>query len=68
MTRPVRLIIEMEKASSCLYQDIHGEITGAGQTESGDGYIVFKDEESERKIPLRRIKTLTTDVNRQDTT
>jgi hypothetical protein len=68
MTRPVRLIIERGGAFLGSYQEIHGEIVETGKAENGDDYIVFRDEDSERKIPLKKIKTLTTDVNRKDST
>ncbi len=68
MTRPVRLVIERGGAFLGSYQEIHGEIVGTGKTDSGDDYIVFRDEDSERRISLKKVKTLTTDVNRQDTT
>jgi len=68
MTRPVRLVIERGGALLGSYQEIHGDIVGTGKAENGDDCIVFRDEDSERKIPIKRIKTLTTDVNRQDTT
>ena len=68
MTRPVRLTIDAGGTFICSYQEVHGEMIGAGQEENGDGYIVFKDEESERKIPLNKIKALTTDVKQQGTT
>lgn len=68
MTRPVRLVIERGGNFLGSYQEIHGEIVGTGKAENGDDYIVFRDEDSERKIPLKKIKTLTTNVNRKDTT
>jgi hypothetical protein len=68
MTRPVRLVIERGGDFLGSYQEIHGEIVGIGRADNGDDCIVFRDEDSERKIPLKKIKTLTTDVNRKDTT
>lgn len=67
MTRPVRLVIETGGARLGSYQEVHGEIVGAGKAENGDDYIVFRDEETERRIPLKQVKTLSTDVDRKDT-
>lgn len=67
MTRPVQLIIESGRDSLDSYQEIHGEITGEGRDEKGQEYIVFRDEENEKKIPRTKIKRINTDVSQPNT-
>ena len=67
MTRPVQLTIESGRDSLDSYQQVHGEIIGEGRAENGDDYIIFRDEETEKKIPRKKIKKIT-DVSNQNTT
>ena len=68
MTRPVQLTIDAGGYFFCSFQEIYGEIIGEGRDEKGQEYIVFKDEDSERKIPRARIKQINTDVKHPNTT
>jgi hypothetical protein len=67
MTRPVQLTIESGRDSLDSYQQVHGEIIEEGRTASGEDYIIFRDQETEKRIPRKKIKKIT-DVNQQNTT
>jgi hypothetical protein len=67
MTKPVQLTIDAGGAFICSYQEVHGEIIGEGRADNGEDYIIFRDQETEKRIPRKKIKKIT-DVDKQNTT
>jgi hypothetical protein len=67
MTKPVQLTIESGRDSLDSYQQVHGEIIGEGRADNGEDYIIFRDQETEKRIPRKKIKKIT-DVDKQNTT
>jgi hypothetical protein len=62
MTKPVRLTIDAGGYFFCLFQEIYGEVVGEGREPNGEEYIIFRDQETEKKILRKKIANITSDV------